>query len=89
MRRLTLVVMFVGILLLMDLGCQAGNGGEAGKKVNLDSEKSKVSYAIGFNMGQSLVPIKEEIEIETLLQGLMDGAAGNKAQMTQEAIEIL
>lgn len=87
MRRLTLVIMFVGILLLMELGCQAGNG-EAGKKVNLDSEKAKVSYAIGFNMGQSLVPIKEELELETLLQGLKDGEAGNnKAQMTPEAIE--
>lgn len=87
MKRLTLVVMFVGILLLMDLGCQAGNEG-GNKKVTLDTEKAKVSYAIGFSMGESLRTIKDELEIETLLQGLRDGSQGaDKAQMTPESIQ--
>ena len=58
MKRLTLVVMFVGILLLMDLGCQAGNEG-GNKKVSLDTDKAKISYAIGYSMGESLRSIKE------------------------------
>ncbi|MCU0285502.1 MAG: FKBP-type peptidyl-prolyl cis-trans isomerase [Acidobacteria bacterium] len=87
MKRLTVFVMFVGILLLMVLGCQAGNEG-GNKKVTLDTEKAKVSYGIGFSMGESLKPIKDEVELETVLQGLRDGLqGGDKAQMNPEDIK--
>lgn len=88
MKRSKLVVLFVGILLLVGLGCQTGNAGETGKKVSLDTEKAKVGYAIGFNMGQNLRSIKDEIDLGVLLQGMNDGIAGDdKAQMTQENMQ--
>lgn len=89
MKRLKLVVMFVGIVLLVGLACQTGNAGETGdKKVSLNTEKAKTSYAIGFNMGQNLRSIKEEIDLAVLVQGMYDGVAGDdKAQMTQEDMQ--
>jgi FKBP-type peptidyl-prolyl cis-trans isomerase len=89
MKRLKLVVMFVGILLLVGLTCQIGNAGETGnKKVSLDTDKAKISYSIGFNMGQNLRSIKDEIDLAVLVQGMNDGVAGDdKAQMTQENMQ--
>ncbi|MCX6580321.1 MAG: FKBP-type peptidyl-prolyl cis-trans isomerase [Candidatus Aminicenantes bacterium] len=88
MKRLKLVVMFVGIVLLVGLGCQTGNAGETGKKVSLDTEKAKVSYSIGFNIGQNLRSIKNELDLAVLVQGLYDGVAGDdKAQLTQEDMQ--
>ncbi len=89
MKQLKLVVMFVGILLLVGLGCQTGNAGETGdKKVSFDTEKAKVSYSIGFNMGQNFRSIKDEIDMTVLMQAMKDGIAGDdKAQMTQENMQ--
>lgn len=89
MKRSKLVVLFVGILLLVGLVYQVGIAVEpSGKKVTLDTEKSKVSYAIGFNMGQNLRNIKGDIDLSILMQGLNDGITGDeKAQMTQENMQ--
>ncbi|MCP5108180.1 MAG: FKBP-type peptidyl-prolyl cis-trans isomerase [bacterium] len=73
--------------MMMAVGCQPGNAGTpdaaAGdQKVKLDSEIAKSSYAIGFNMGQSMRNIKDKLDFAVVLQGLRDGFAGDdKAQM--------
>lgn len=87
MKRFFLVVVFGGVLLVAAVACQAGNAGDLAdtgdKKVNLDSENAKVSYAIGFNMGQNLRKnIEDIVELAVLMQGLKDGFAGDdKAQL--------
>lgn len=92
MKQLT--VIFVSVLLIMTMGCQAGDSGSStdtstgDKKLTLDSEKAKASYSIGYNMGRNLINIKEEIDFETVVQGFKDGFAGDhKAQLTPEEIQ--
>lgn len=86
MKRFYLVVVFVSVLLVAAVACQAGDAGDSAdtgdKKVNLDSENAKVSYAIGFNMGQNVRNIKDAIELAVLMQGIKDGFTGDdKAQL--------
>jgi FKBP-type peptidyl-prolyl cis-trans isomerase FkpA len=58
------------------------------KKLNLESQKQKASYAIGYNMGKSLRPISSEIDLFIVLQGLVDGEGGDeKAQLDLEEIQ--
>jgi FKBP-type peptidyl-prolyl cis-trans isomerase len=96
MKQLT--VIFVSVLLIMTMGCQAGDSGSStdtdtdtstgDKKLDLDSERAKASYSIGYNMGRNLINIKEEIDFETVVQGFKDGFAGeHKAQLKSEEIE--
>lgn len=81
MKRFFLVVVFVSVLLVAAVACQAGNAGDSAdtdtKQVNLDSENAKVSYAIGFNMGQNMRNIKDAVELAVLIEGLKDGFAGD------------
>jgi FKBP-type peptidyl-prolyl cis-trans isomerase len=52
------------------------------KKIALENQQQKISYTIGFNIGQSLRSISSEIDLYIIIQGLLDGAAGDdKAQI--------
>ncbi len=54
----------------------------------LTTEKDKVSYAIGMNMGQSLKQIPDlgkEIDLTVLMKGLTAAANGTPTLLTQEA----
>lgn len=88
-----LIVVFVGVLLLTVIGCQAGNTGDTtaadtDQKVALDSDKAKVSYAIGYNMGRNIRNIIDEMDLAVLFQGIRDGSVeGNEAQMTAEEMQ--
>jgi hypothetical protein len=92
-----LSVIFVSVMLIMTMGCQAGdsgsstNTGTGDKKLTLDSERAKASYCVGYNMGRNLKNIEGEVDIETVVQGFRDGFAGeDKAQVSIEEIpEIL
>ncbi len=95
MKQLT--VFFVSVMLIMTMGCQAGDPGSStdtgtgDKKLTLDSERAKAGYSVGYNMGRNLLNIKEEVDFETVVQGFRDGFAGeDKAQVPVEEIpEIL
>jgi FKBP-type peptidyl-prolyl cis-trans isomerase FklB len=50
----------------------------------LKTEKDKVSYAIGMNVGANLHKQSVEVEPAVLLQGLKDGIAGNQPLLTEE-----
>jgi FKBP-type peptidyl-prolyl cis-trans isomerase len=80
-----LSVIFVSILLMVTMSCQAENSATTGagdKKLTLDTERAKASYCVGFNMGRNLGHIKEEVDFETVVQGFRDGFAGeDKAQV--------
>lgn len=85
MKRLTVILVSVFLVLLM--GCQSGNAGNSGdtgdQKVNLDSEKAKLSYSIGNDMAKRMRNLKDDLELSILFQGFRDGMAGDeKAQMS-------
>lgn len=87
-----LIVIFVGVLLLTVMGCQPGNAGnnagDTDQKVSLDTDKAKISYAIGYNMGRNIRNIRSEMELAALFQGIRDGSVeGKEAQMTAEEMQ--
>ena len=48
------------------------------------SKKEKISYIIGTNMAKSLFQIKDEIEIDSLINGLQDQYAQKPLQISEE-----
>jgi len=50
----------------------------------LTTQKDKLSYAIGMNIGESMKKDSLDVDPNVLLRGLKDGMAGGKTQMTDE-----
>lgn len=55
----------------------------------LKDEKTKVSYAIGLNMGRSLAQVKDEVDLKTLAKGIEDAVAGKAALTDEQIVETL
>ena len=56
----------------------------AGDKVELKTDKDKLSYSIGFEMGTSLKRNNVDADLKVLTQALKDVLAGEKPQMTEQ-----
>lgn len=50
----------------------------------LQTDKEKISYAIGVNMAQSINEIKDEIDLSILQKGMTDKAQGNTLLVSDE-----
>ena len=57
--------------------------------VVLNTQKDKISYAVGINVGTNLHKQSVEVDPAILLQGLKDGLAGNKPLLTEEEARTL
>lgn len=53
-------------------------------KHELKTDKQKLSYALGMNMGNSLKQNAIEVDIETLVKGIKDTLAGGEMLMTEQ-----
>jgi FKBP-type peptidyl-prolyl cis-trans isomerase FkpA len=62
----------------------AGNGDDAGP-ASLDSEAQKFGYAIGIDLGRSLQPVEDEVDVSALKQGLDDVLAGREPRLDEAA----
>lgn len=62
------------------VACQKPDSGSpAGKSaVSLDSEASKFGYAIGIDLGNSLMPVADSVDLEALKLGIDDAAKANQ-----------
>ncbi|MGH8063518.1 MAG: FKBP-type peptidyl-prolyl cis-trans isomerase, partial [Pseudoxanthomonas sp.] len=58
----------------------------AGKIPGLATEKEQVSYTIGMQMGKSLKPIKDEVDLKTLNRAMEDVINDKKLLMTDEQV---
>lgn len=56
-------------------------------KTELKTEKDKVSYSIGLDIGNTFKKQSMDIDPAALLRGLQDGAAGTKPLMTEEQVK--
>ncbi len=54
---------------------------------DLSSEKHKVSYMVGMDVGRNLSQIKDEIDVAILVKGLEDVLAGRETKLTNEQAE--
>jgi FKBP-type peptidyl-prolyl cis-trans isomerase FkpA len=95
--RIAIVAAFVS--LAVGAGCQQ-KPGQAGEKPvsaarqkdpdaipGLSTEKERVSYMVGMDLGKSLEPVKDEIDLETMHKALKATLAGEKPLMTEEQAE--
>lgn len=61
-----------------------GAGSAFGADASLKTEKDKVSYMVGADVGRGLLQIKDELDIAVVVQALQDEFAGKNTKMTQE-----
>ncbi|MCU0275823.1 MAG: FKBP-type peptidyl-prolyl cis-trans isomerase [Acidobacteria bacterium] len=82
-------LVFTIVLLLFGLGsCQkAGAAAKALKKEDLDSQKKKVSYAIGLDIGKNFKERSMDIDIDILSQGLRDAQKDGAPLLSAEEIQ--
>ena len=69
----------VAAALITALGVGSASAADA-----LKTEKDKVSYMIGMDVGRGLVQIKDELDLNVVIQALKDEFAGSKTALTQE-----
>jgi FKBP-type peptidyl-prolyl cis-trans isomerase FklB len=74
------VVGIVGVLFLMTQVVAA-------ESVTLKSQKDKISYSIGINMGRNLKQMAVEIDPDTFAKGFKDAFAGAKTLLSDEEMQ--
>lgn len=95
--RVALVAAFVSLAVAAGCQPQAEKAGEAANKPaaasaqqdpdaipGLATEKERVSYMVGMDLGKSLEPVKDEIDLATMNKALKATLAGEKPLMTDE-----
>ncbi len=74
-------------LLALTLSCEKAE--QQPKTIALQTDKEKISYAIGVNMAQSISEIKDEIDLSILHQGMKDKMKENKLLVSAEEAQPL
>jgi len=72
--------LWIAALALALLGCQAAGD----KKVKLETQKDKLSYSIGLNVGHNLNRDSIAINPEAFIQGVLDAAKDSAARLMTE-----
>jgi len=80
------LVLFMCLLLLGLVACQKA-GAKALKKEDLDSQKKKVSYAIGLDIGKNFKTRSMDIDIAILFEGLKDSQKTGEPLLGTEEIQ--
>ena len=84
MKRYALAAIAAGIAVAA--GCSKPQDGQetaAAKDPSTDAEK--FGYAIGVDLGNSLSPIREQVDIDALVQGLTETMSGKTSRMDEAA----
>lgn len=96
MRKLTLLSTAVSLALVLPLAAckpldkegdkadSAAKSEPATKIAALPTEKQQISYMIGMDIGKSLKPIREEVDMATVNRAINDMFADKKPLMTDE-----
>ncbi len=77
--RLSAIVVLMSFSLV---SCQTG----VTSKEDLKTQKDKVSYSIGLDIGKNMKTNSIEVDSEILLQGLKDGLEGKDGLLTEEEV---
>lgn len=67
----------LGVLLLTSLA-------SAAEDMALKDQKDKVSYSIGVNIGNSLMTLPVEVNLDLIIKGIKDRVAGTQLLMTEQ-----
>jgi len=66
-----------------------GADNDIAKSSGLKTDKEQVSYMIGMDMGKSLAPIKDEVDLDTMMKGLKTTMSGGKALLTDAQVQTI
>lgn len=76
--RLVVASLVIGLL-----GCQ----GAKDKKLTLETQKQKVSYSIGIDIGKNFKQSEIDIDLEALAQGVKDAISDSTPKLTEQQME--
>jgi FKBP-type peptidyl-prolyl cis-trans isomerase len=82
----TVAVILISAIVLIMFGCNAGGDGKA---VSLETKKDSLSYALGSDMGRSVLQIKDEIDIDILMHAVRAHFEEQPAQIERAAAQQL
>jgi FKBP-type peptidyl-prolyl cis-trans isomerase len=82
MRLRTTLVLSLSIAVLAACQAPAGSG-----TATLDTNDQKASYGIGLNMGSQLGAAESHIDMDALIDGLVDGMAGNEPRVPESELQ--
>jgi FKBP-type peptidyl-prolyl cis-trans isomerase len=78
MKLKWIIVLLGGVLLVSQLNAQ--------QTLTLKSQKEKISYITGLDIGRSLKSQSADIDPDVLARGIKDGFSGGKALLTEQEI---
>jgi FKBP-type peptidyl-prolyl cis-trans isomerase FkpA len=82
---LTHRILAVALVAGLATACNKKDGGSA--STALDTDAQKFGYAIGVDIGKSLSPVKDEVDINALVAGLEETIAGKTPRLDDETRE--
>lgn len=79
----------IGVLALVAGLAACSKGGESGSAATSDpqTDAQKFGYAIGVDIGRSLAPVKGQVDVASLVQGLEETIAGKEPRIADEERE--
>lgn len=84
--NLTHRILAVALVATLATACSKKDDASADAS-GLDTEPKKFGYAIGVDIGKSLTPVKDEVDIAALVEGLEETIAGKEPRLDDEARE--
>ena len=86
MKFLTKAIFCITMMAFI-FGCQ--NAKQQSNTTVPETDREKISYAIGVNMGQSISEIKDEIDLSMLQKGMTDKIQGKELQVSDDEAQSL
>ncbi len=67
-----------------DKGAATAGSADIAKSSGLKTEREQASYMVGMSVGKSLEPIKDEVDMDTLVKAMKTMMSGGKPLLTDE-----
>src|SRR5688572_4848699 len=83
--NLTHKILAVAVIAALASACDKKDG--AHPESALDTDAQKFGYAIGVDIGNSLAPVKTEVDIDALINGMEEALAGKTPRLDDETRE--
>ena len=84
---MTLTQRILALVMITGLAAACSKKDGSGDTSDLGTDPQKFGYAIGVDIGKSLTPVKDEVDVAALVQGLEETLAGKTPRMDDEARE--
>ena len=78
---------FLAVALTASLAAACSKQDGSGKTSELTTDAQKFGYAIGVDIGKSLSPVKDEVDVDALIMGMEETLAGKAPQLDDETRE--